>query len=400
MHWEYLVMHLDTMVATIRSDGLCHIFFPDFLPYNLYLEEDDDISTLANNLAGFYYWCSSRLLPLGRVYAKEMLHAICTGIGITDRSTTDGDTTERVITERDLTKRDIAKRDITKRELTERDRANIALSYRCVTLTDVFWVKRPDESLTFQEISLYDHPLSDAFVDVSLLGKKPTVQNWKSITPLDLAADLSTQGNVPKAWIRRDGIFYLLKNGERRDIEAELLASKVAQCFPLDQVLYEAANYHGQKVTCSRLFTSTEYSIAPIEHVDLYAANHDTDRATLISAYDLYGFHMMNIIDYLIGNVDRHWGNWGFLIDNETNLPVKLHPLMDFNKSFLAYDRLEGARCLTTASAMSQMEAAIQGVKAVGLNQVSAVRREWFVNEAQWEMFSRRLRVLKENEGT
>ena len=38
---------------------------------------------------------------------------------------------------------------------------------------------------------------------------------------------------------------------------------------------------------------------------------------------------MMNIIDYLTGNTDRHWGNWGLLIDNRTNQPVRLHDLID-----------------------------------------------------------------------
>lgn len=360
MRWEYSIMHLDTVAAKIDSEGLCRVFSPDLLPYNLYLEEGDDVSVRVENLNNFYYWCSSRVLTLDRVYAKEILNAIGAGQGSTDR-----------------------------------DRAKIALTYRCVTLTDVFWVKRPEEQIAFSEISLYDHPLSDAFVDVSLFGKAPTAQNMELMTPLDSAGDTSTQGAVPKAWIRRDGVFYLLKDGGPRDVSAELLASKIARCFAVDQVLYEPDTYNGQMVTRSRLFTSPEFGIVPMEHVDIFAANHDTDRATLVSAHDPYGFHMMNIVDYLVGNTDRHWGNWGFLIDNRTNLPIKLHPLMDFNKSFLAYDVQEGSRCLTTESAMSQMEAAVQGVRSVGINQTSAIPQEWFANPEHWEMFSHRLSILK-----
>lgn len=36
----------------------------------------------------------------------------------------------------------------------------------------------------------------------------------------------------------------------------------------------------------------------------------------------------------LIGNMDWHWRNWGLLIDNRTNRPVSLHPLVDFNQAF------------------------------------------------------------------
>lgn len=42
--WTYEIMHLEQPVAMISSDGLCSIAAPSFLPYNLYLEQDDDIS--------------------------------------------------------------------------------------------------------------------------------------------------------------------------------------------------------------------------------------------------------------------------------------------------------------------------------------------------------------------
>ena len=69
---------------------------------------------------------------------------------------------------------------------------------------------------------------------------------------------------------------------------------------------------------------------------------------------------MMNILDYLIGNTDRHWGNWGLLVDNKTNKPISLHPLMDFNQYFSAYDTLEGANCQTVMpSGMTHKEVAL-----------------------------------------
>ena len=87
----------------------------------------------------------------------------------------------------------------------------------------------------------------------------------------------------------------------------------------------------------------------------------------------MVGFHRMNIIDYLIGNTDRHWANWGFRVDNETNKLGKLYPLMDFNRSFRSYDTIDGARCLTTKEICSQKEAAIIGVRKVGLGMVHSL---------------------------
>lgn len=360
MVWAYEIMHLERLVAVIDSDGICHIAEPDFLPYNLYVEEEEDISTRINNLTNFFYWCATRVLTLDRTYAKEVLNAI----GMTQA-------------------------------VTDKDRAGIALSYHCVTLTDVFWTRKKGETVTFSELNLYSHSLTDAFVDVSLLGKNLTVENAELLKQEDTAGDISTQGAVPKAWIRRDGQFYLLKDGGERDVKAELLASRIARCFDVEQVLYESGLYQGTKVSVSCLITSPDRSIVPMEYVEIYAVNHDTTRMEMVEKYDPYGYHMMNIIDYLIGNTDRHWGNWGFWIDNRTNLPVRLYPLMDFNKSFLAYDKVEGGRCLTTDKLISQLEAARIGVSEVGLNRICEIQREWFETAAQWEMFRTRLRELE-----
>ena len=32
---------------------------------------------------------------------------------------------------------------------------------------------------------------------------------------------------------------------------------------------------------------------------------------------DAHGYYMMNILDYLVGNTDRHWENWGLLVDKD-----------------------------------------------------------------------------------
>lgn len=69
MKWtKYAIMHKDRKVASINSDGTCKIYFSTFLPYNLYLEESDDIDDRLNNLVNFYAWCSSRMLTLDRQY--------------------------------------------------------------------------------------------------------------------------------------------------------------------------------------------------------------------------------------------------------------------------------------------------------------------------------------------
>lgn len=359
---QYTIMHLNRRVASIHSDGTCVIHAPSFLPYNLYLEKagKEDIDARVNNLNNFYYWCASRILTLDRKYAKEILNSIGATQAVTDK-----------------------------------ERASIALAYHCVTLTDVFWTRGFREKTSYDQICLFDHSLSDAFVDVSLRGKALTAQNAKLIAASDTAGDVSTKGAAPKAWIRRNGTFYLLKDGDPKEVDAELLASQIVRCFAMSQVLYEPFEYDGQKVSSSELMTSKEYSIVPMEYIDVFAANHDTDIYQLIHQHDLRGYYMMNIVDYLIGNTDRHWGNWGFLVNNKTNRLMRLFPLMDFNKAFLSYDTIEGSRCLTTDRPMSQLEAALEAVRHIGLGQEKPFPCQLFKDAAQRDMFQKRVSILQ-----
>ena len=357
---EYEIMHGSRKVAAVRRNGMCHIYMEELLPYNLYLEQaaEEDIDGRIQNLDNFYHWCASRVLTLDREYAKEILNSI----GATQAA-------------------------------TDRERAQIALSYHCLSLMDIFWTKEKDERQSFAEINLYENHLESAFVDVSLRGRQMTIQNRHLI-----ADDLGTQGCYPKAWVRKPDGFWLLKDWGLEPVEHELLASRIARCFRVNQVEYEAFFYDGQKVSVSKIITSLQQSIVPMEYFEVYAANHEMSALEYILQLDGYSYYMMNIIDYLIGNTDRHWGNWGLLVDNRTNRPLRLYDLMDFNKAFQAYDSLEGSNCLTTVSKMTQKEAAVEAVKAVGLNQMKEVDMTWFDDAAEREMFQRRLKLLKAQE--
>lgn len=361
MKWtKYAIMHKDRKVASINSDGSCTIYFPTFLPYNLYLEASDDLDARLNNLVNFYAWCSSRVLTLDRKYAKEILNAL----GM-------------------------------KQSTTDKERAEISISYHCVSMMDVYWVKGLREKVVFDDVNLFHHSLTDAFVDVSLRGRALTAQNRELIGPEDIAPDVGTPGMAPKAWVRRDNTFKLFKDGQERDVKAELLASKIADCFDMEHVTYEQDEFDGQPVSACRILTSEDRSIVSAEYVEIFALNHDMSLMDMVHKNSSKAYHMMIILDYLVGNNDRHWGNWGFWVDNRTNKIVSLYPLMDFNRAFTAYDTMEGAMCLPEGGRVSQKDAAIRAVKCVGLNQIKEIKREWFEDAKVWEMFTRRLELLQ-----
>lgn len=358
---RYYIMHKNRRVATIREDGTCTVYYKSFLPFNLWVEEGDDMNVRLNNLNNFYYWCASRVLTLDRKYAKEIMNAIGANQATTDR-----------------------------------DRALIAISYHALSLTDVYWIATNNEKRKFEDVSLYHHSLSNSFADVSLCGKQITAQNEELLVNEDAAGDIATNGVAPKAWIRKKDKFYLMKDGDERDVDAELLASKIIDCFDIEHVAYTADRFDDRKVSKSEIITSEERSIVSMEYIDIYCANHNLDTDEFVLKKDAHAFYMMNIIDYLIGNSDRHWGNWGFFVDNSNNKLLKLYPLMDFNKAFTNYDTTEGGKCQTTRRRLTQKEAALEAVKKIGLPQTAEVKRLWFASDAIYNMFETRLSILKE----
>ena len=257
----------------------------------------------------------------------------------------------------------------------------------------MFWVKGEKENIRFEDINLYTHSLSNALVDIALRGHQMTVTNAHL-----LANDLSTGGCYPKAWVRREDGFYLYKDGGQDAVEREVLASKICRCFDCHQVLYEQGIFENEPVSISKIMTSQRYSLVTYAAYDVYCTNHDWNTLDKILELDAHGYYMMNILDYLVGNTDRHWENWGLLVDNETNQPIRLHDLMDFNRAFQQYDTLDGANCLTVGKRhLSQRKAAMEAVNKIGLTQIFNVDEEIFGERKKcMNEFRRRILLLRQ----
>ena len=58
----YVLMHQDKNFVSVREDGLCTVFLPQFVPWNLQLTETGDPDSRMKKLKRFYYWCVNRFL--------------------------------------------------------------------------------------------------------------------------------------------------------------------------------------------------------------------------------------------------------------------------------------------------------------------------------------------------
>lgn len=119
---------------------------------------------------------------------------------------------------------------------------------------------------------------------------------------------------------------------------SEYYASQIAQRMGLNHVTHGLSKWKGVLCSTCELFTDINASYVPIFN---FVSN-----CTLTSVADylknLGGdyydrFADMLIFDALICNTDRHYGNFGLLVDNETNKPVAFAPIFDNGLSLFNY---------------------------------------------------------------
>lgn len=102
---------------------------------------------------------------------------------------------------------------------------------------------------SWKEVCLFTNSLSNAVVDLALQGKSLTITNSQLID-----SDLATDGTFPKAWLREDGTFWLLKGDRNNSVDKEVFASEYLRELGFDVLAYHRQMYNGEKVSVSKCF--------------------------------------------------------------------------------------------------------------------------------------------------
>jgi hypothetical protein len=98
----------------------------------------------------------------------------------------------------------------------------------------------------------------------------------------------------------------------------------------LDTTLYNLGKWKGRLNSICELFSSKEFSFVPIYH-----CVQDARWEAVMEYYRELGDEFyddlidMILFDTIIVNTDRHFGNFGLLVDSHTNKIVKTAPIFD-----------------------------------------------------------------------
>ena len=208
-----------------------------------------------------------------------------------------------------------------------------------LSLNDSYWVVEDGFTGTFDQYNLYENRFSRILGLIAFTGYGSSIRSSLVSTP-----ELTTNGMLPKCWRRIDGKVKLYKGGTAGASNAgfepysEYYAAQVAEAMGINAIHYGLSKWKGQLCSTCELFTSRDVSFMPVGRLVTHGGF-----GAVKAFYEeqgpeyLQALRDMVVFDAVIYNTDRHFGNFGFLIDNATNKIVAPAPLFDHGNSLFNF---------------------------------------------------------------
>lgn len=210
----------------------------------------------------------------------------------------------------------------------------------CLSLNDTFWVVPTDKNYSWKQYNLYDNDFNKELELVAFSGKDFKVNG------ITLSPEYTTNGMLKKCWYRENNKIYLYKGSTKqyanggKEAFSEYYLTQIAKILNIDYVDYDLKLFNNEIVSSCEIFTNQTYGYIPI-HYFLTAEELKKDKKDLLNAIaKIYGKEKLKdmlLFDALIYNSDRHLGNFGMLINNDTLEIIKPAPIFDNGCSMLNY---------------------------------------------------------------
>ena len=204
-----------------------------------------------------------------------------------------------------------------------------------LSLNDCFWVAEEGFDGTFDKYNLYDNNFNRVLGLVAFTGYGSSIRSSVVSSP-----EFTTNGMLPKCWRRENGKVMLYKGGTSGasntgcEPYSEYYAAQIADVIGVNAIDYNLKKWKGILCSTCELFTSKEYSFVPVGRI-VTEGGMKAVRAYYESLGDEFicALDDMLVFDAVIMNTDRHFGNFGFLVDNRTNTISTPAPLFDHGNS-------------------------------------------------------------------
>ena len=229
---------------------------------------------------------------------------------------------------------------LAKSGLSHNDTKGILQVCRGLSLNDSYWVVEEGFNGKYADYNLYEHDSVKvlALIAYTGYGSSSRAKGFSS------SPEFTTTGMLRKGWRRLGGKVLLYKGGTSgaantgNEPYSEFYAAQVAERMGIRHVPYGLSMWKGCMCSTCELFCDIDHSFVPIyRFMDKCTLRTVADylRSLGGSYYDC--FADMLVFDALICNEDRHFGNFGLMVDNKTNQSYAFAPLFDHGLSLFNY---------------------------------------------------------------
>ncbi len=198
-----------------------------------------------------------------------------------------------------------------------------------LSLNDVHWVVPDDFLGRWHDFNLYENEFSKTVAVLAFTGMATSA--FGKGEDFSTSPEFTTNGMLAKCWRRKDGVTYLYKSGTEGAANlgfepySEFYAAQIAAAMGLPHVGYGLEKFKGRLCSTCPLFTGERYGFIPA------GALLSKDEAIADPRFrDIFLF------DAIVLNTDRHLGNLGFIVDNDTNEIVGPAPIFDNGNSLFS----------------------------------------------------------------
>ena len=294
---KYILMHREIEVAEIELDELSHITNI----YEVYAEEHFPVGTLGKHGVDktmLAKWWAKRSIPASRSGLRETLDLLHMSVP---------------------------------QEL-------LAKCYG-LSLSDQYWISPKDKPLMWKEINFFDHDFSEDVGNL-LFGYGEFSDSMSLISP-----DNTSDGQLIKKWKIADGKRVLIKGGSnpyQQEPLCEVIASGIAERLCIPHTKYTLLWEHEKPFSVCQDFITSETELVSAYHImqSRKKPNDLSDYEFYLSCVEQFGVknireqtEKMIVLDFLIGNTDRHFNNFGLIRNAVTLEWIGVAPIFDCGTS-------------------------------------------------------------------
>ena len=208
-----------------------------------------------------------------------------------------------------------------------------------LSLNDSFWVVDSSFNGLYEDYNLYDNDFVKALSLIAYTGYGSSRAHGFTSSP-----EFTTAGMLRKGWRRLGGKTILFKGGTSgaantgNEPYSEFYASQIAKAMGVNCVEYGLSMWSHSLCSTCELFSDIDHAYVPIYRFIKKPNLRNVADYLKALGDDFYNAYVdMLVLDAVICNEDRHYGNFGLMVDNKTNKPYAFAPVFDNGLSLFNY---------------------------------------------------------------